>query len=106
MALQFSGLVFAFTSGVISIFSPCSYALLPGYISYYLGSRFGIVKAITGGIACTLGLLTVFTAIGALIASLLKNKSTKEIKGEVIDIKKNINSKIKEVKKIAKKNKK
>ncbi len=69
MALQLSGLVFAFTSGALSIFSPCSYALLPGYISYYLGAKFGITKAITGGLACTLGLLTVFLAIGVLASS-------------------------------------
>jgi cytochrome c-type biogenesis protein len=70
MALQLSGLAFAFTAGVFSLFSPCSYALLPGYVSYYLGANFGVVKALTGGLACTLGLITVFAAIGALASSL------------------------------------
>jgi cytochrome c-type biogenesis protein len=70
MALQLSGLAFAFTAGVFSLFSPCSYALLPGYVSYYLGAKFGVVKALTGGLACTLGLITVFAAIGALASSL------------------------------------
>jgi len=70
MALQLSGLAFAFSAGVFSLFSPCSYALLPGYVSYYLGAKFGVVKALTGGLACTLGLITVFAAIGALASSL------------------------------------
>ena len=70
MALQLSGLAFAFSAGVFSLFSPCSYALLPGYVSYYLGAKFGAVKALTGGFACTLGLITVFAAIGALASSL------------------------------------
>lgn len=70
MALQLSGLAFAFSAGVFSLFSPCSYALLPGYVSYYLGAKFGTVKALTGGLACTLGLITVFAAIGALASSL------------------------------------
>jgi len=70
MALQLSGLAFAFSAGVFSLFSPCSYALLPGYISYYLGAKFGVVKALTGGLACTLGLITVFAAIGGLASSL------------------------------------
>ena len=70
MVLQLSGLAFAFSAGVFSLFSPCSYALLPGYISYYLGAKFGVVKALTGGLACTLELITVFAAIGALASSL------------------------------------
>jgi len=70
MALQLSGLAFAFSAGVFSLFSPCSYALLPGYVSYYLGAKFGATKALTGGLACTLGLITVFAAIGTLASSL------------------------------------
>ena len=70
MTLQLSGLAFAFSAGVFTLFSPCSYALLPGYVSYYLGAKFGVVKALTGGFACTLGLITVFAAIGGLASSL------------------------------------
>ncbi|MBQ03625.1 hypothetical protein CL673_02800 [Candidatus Bathyarchaeota archaeon] len=70
MAFQLSGLVFAFSAGVFSLFSPCSYALLPGYVSYYLGAEFGVVKALTGGLACTLGLITVFAVVGGLASSL------------------------------------
>jgi len=70
MSFKLSGLAFAFTAGVLSIFSPCSYALLPGYIGYYLGGRFSVGRALQGGAACTLGLITVFTVVGSL-ASLL-----------------------------------
>ena len=70
MGLQSSDLVFAFTAGIFSIFSPCSYALLPGYVSFYLGSRFSVGRAVSGAVACTLGLITVFSAIGVLASSL------------------------------------
>lgn len=32
-------LAFAFTAGVFTFFAPCSYPLLPGYLSYYLGDH-------------------------------------------------------------------
>jgi cytochrome c-type biogenesis protein len=32
-------LAFAFTAGVFTFFAPCSYPLLPGYLSYYLGEH-------------------------------------------------------------------
>jgi cytochrome c-type biogenesis protein len=68
--LDLPGLTFAFTAGVLSIFSPCGYALLPGYVSYYLGSDLSLVRAVTGGLACTMGLITVFSAVGALASGL------------------------------------
>lgn len=70
MSLSLQGLAFAFTAGVFSIFSPCGYALLPGYMSFYLGSRSSVPRAVSGGIACTLGLMTVFSIIGGLASSL------------------------------------
>jgi cytochrome c-type biogenesis protein len=68
--LEISGIIFAFSAGIFSLLSPCSYTLIPGYISYYLGSEFSITKGLTGGMACTMGLLTVFLVIGGS-ASLL-----------------------------------
>ena len=35
--MNLSLLVFAFTAGLISFFSPCAFPMLPAYISYYLG---------------------------------------------------------------------
>jgi cytochrome c-type biogenesis protein len=70
MGLELSELVFAFTAGVLSIFSPCGYALLPGYVSYYMGSELTFRKAVVGGSVCALGLTTVFSLIGVLASSL------------------------------------
>jgi len=70
MSVDTAGIAFAFTAGLLSIFSPCGYALLPGYISYYLGSDFSVVKAVTGGLVCTLGLMTLYSLIGVLASGL------------------------------------
>jgi cytochrome c-type biogenesis protein len=68
--VEFSGIIFAFSAGMFSLLSPCSYTLLPGYISYYLGSEFSIRKGLTGGLVCTMGLLSVFLVIGGLTSLL------------------------------------
>ena len=70
MSLDLPGLAFALTAGVLSVFSPCGYALLPGYVSYSLGSRLSLARAVSGGFACTLGLVTVFTVVGGLSSGL------------------------------------
>jgi len=62
-------LAFAFSAGVFSIFSPCSFPLLPGYIAYMAGSKAsGKRAAIVGGV-CTFGFMTVFTVLGAIASS-------------------------------------
>lgn len=70
MVIQLSSLLFALSAGVFSVFSPCSYALLPGYISYYLGSDLSLERALNGGASITLGLLTVYTIIGGMASTL------------------------------------
>lgn len=70
MGLDLPGLAFAFTAGALCVFSPCGYALLPGYISYYLGSRLSRARAISGGLVCTLGLVTIFSVVGGLSSGL------------------------------------
>jgi cytochrome c-type biogenesis protein len=70
LSLDAAGLAFAFTAGLLSIFSPCGYALLPGYISYYLGSDLSIARGFYGGLTCTLGLMTVFSVVGAFASGL------------------------------------
>jgi len=55
--------------GVASFFSPCSFPLLPGYMSFYLGidkSR-SIRRALMGGAAAALGLLLVYLLIGVIV---------------------------------------
>ncbi|MEM3018157.1 MAG: hypothetical protein QXO25_04690 [Candidatus Bathyarchaeia archaeon] len=44
--------------------SPCSYQLLPGYVVYHLGSRISGGRAIKDGLACSTGLVAVFSTLG------------------------------------------
>lgn len=64
MALNLSELTIVLFAGAAALLSPCGYPMLPGYISYYVGTKAPVEKAIRGGIACTLGLLAVFSIIG------------------------------------------
>jgi cytochrome c biogenesis protein CcdA len=76
LSLDPSGLAFIFTAGVFALFSPCGFPMLPGYISYYLGTKTSLGRAIPSGIACTLGLVAIFSIIGAIattLGSLLSN---------------------------------
>ena len=55
--------------GIGSFFSPCSFPLLPGYMSYYMGlekSR-SIHKALIGGAAASLGLILVYVLLGIVV---------------------------------------
>lgn len=69
MPLDPSGLAFIFTAGALALLSPCGFPMLPGYISYYMGSKASLGKAVPSGLACTLGLLTVFSVIGIAIST-------------------------------------
>lgn len=64
------GLSFIFTAGMLALLSPCGFPMLPGYISYYLGTKASLEKAVPGGVACTLGLATVFSVIGIVVSTL------------------------------------
>lgn len=70
MSLDPSVLTIVLVAGASSLLSPCGFAMLPGYISYYMGAKSSFGKAVFGGIACTLGLLTVFFVIGVGISTL------------------------------------
>lgn len=67
----------AFAAGVIAFFSPCSYPMLPAYISYFLGKgvkdqkKPAVKSALEGvkfGGAATLGFFSVFIVMGALVS--------------------------------------
>ena len=70
VAIDMFGVALSFAAGVFSLLSPCGYALLPGYLSYYLGSNLSSRKAILGGLLCTAGLVAVFSTVGALASAL------------------------------------
>lgn len=70
-------LALAFTAGMVATVNPCGFAMLPAYLSFFLGlegadddDRAGISRALAVGGVVTLGFVTVFTLIGAVISHL------------------------------------
>lgn len=67
-------LAFAATAGMLAAFNPCGFALLPGYLTLFLGqpaSRSSVVgRAVAVGGAVTTGFVAVFGALGTAIAVL------------------------------------
>jgi cytochrome c-type biogenesis protein len=68
-----AGVAFAFVAGIVAFLSPCSFPLLPAYVSYYLGlkepsakGRAGplLKRGILGGMACAGGAISTLVAIG------------------------------------------
>ena len=61
---------FAFGVGVATFFSPCVYALLPGYVGYYVASVDGESAPLSGavgrGLAASLGAVATFVVLSAL----------------------------------------
>jgi len=70
-------LAFAFTAGMLATINPCGWAMLPSFIAYYLGVEevefqersYGrrVREGLGIGALVTLGFLTVFTLMGAVI---------------------------------------
>lgn len=80
--MDYSLILFSFTLGIITFFSPCAFPMLPGYISYYLGikSNYNLNKSkkykiimilkngIFGGIICSIGIILILAIIGISIS--------------------------------------
>ena len=64
-----AGLVVAFAGGALSIASPCSWPLIPGYLAYVSGVAVGETgrtrRVVGAGALFVLGFAIVFTALGA-----------------------------------------
>ena len=68
---------YAFTTGMLATVNPCGFAMLPAYLSYFLGIDAGdgpaatawwrVGRAIAVSLAVSLGFLSVFTVIGAIV---------------------------------------
>jgi cytochrome c biogenesis protein CcdA len=62
-------LSFAYVAGLLSMLAPCSFAMLPSYIAWYLSkeeSKESVPRAVFNGILATLGGGTVMGTIGLL----------------------------------------
>jgi cytochrome c biogenesis protein CcdA len=69
-------LAYAFTLGMVATVNPCGFAMLPAYLSYFLGlegstsQRASVVRALGVGLVVTAGFVTVFGLIGLGITQL------------------------------------
>ena len=72
MTAAFELTVFAAGVGVAAFVSPCAYALLPGYLGYYIGmtegNRPSLVAALVRGGAAAVGAVTTFVILAATTA--------------------------------------
>jgi cytochrome c biogenesis protein CcdA len=72
-------LAYAFGVGMVATFNPCGFAMLPAYVSYFLGleeardpeARGSVLRALAVGAAMTAGFLVVFGVLGILLEPLL-----------------------------------
>lgn len=68
-------LAYAFGVGMVATFNPCGFAMLPAYLSYYLGlegaehpdERASVLRALAVGVSVTVGFLVVFALIGVVL---------------------------------------
>jgi len=70
-------IAFAFTAGIFATVNPCGFAMLPAYLSYFLGiegksdtdgeARSSLIRAITTGSVVSLGFIVVFGITGTLV---------------------------------------
>ena len=72
-------LALAFTAGMVATVNPCGFAMLPAYLTFFLGleggvadedRRASVAQGLAVGAVVTLGFVAVFTTIGALISHL------------------------------------
>lgn len=70
-------LALAFSAGMVATVNPCGFAMLPAYLSYFLGlegregdARAGIGRALAVGGVVTAGFMVVFATVGAAISHL------------------------------------
>lgn len=77
--MDLTNITFAFLAGMVAFLSPCSFPLLPAYISYYLGLEETspgkcqaapvLKKGILGGIVCAVGAISALSLIGMGISA-------------------------------------
>jgi len=73
----------ALSAGFISAFNPCGFAMMPAYLSYFLGIEGdkrlhpaqSILRGLRVGLTLCAGFMTVFAAIGALASTVLSRSA-------------------------------
>lgn len=75
MRLDLGLLTFSFSAGVAAFFNPCGFALLPSYVSYYLGTGqatpswwVGLSRGLRLGLVVSAGFLVVFAVLGVVLS--------------------------------------
>ena len=74
-------LALPFSLGIVAAFNPCGFAMLPVYVSFFLGSESeddanvgrNIIRALKVGGVLTIGFIAVFGTFGVLLTTLLEN---------------------------------
>ena len=69
-------IAFAFTAGMVATVNPCGFAMLPAYLSYFLGlegrdeaaATVSLVRALVVGAVVSAGFLVLFGVAGALFS--------------------------------------
>ncbi|MBI4280126.1 MAG: cytochrome c biogenesis protein CcdA [Armatimonadetes bacterium] len=67
----------AFSAGMIATLNPCGFAMLPAYVSYYLGREDvpqpspanGLLRGLAGGLVMTTGVLCALGLVGLVISA-------------------------------------
>lgn len=74
-------LAFPLSAGLVAAFNPCGFAMLPAYVSYFLGLESddetnmakNVMRGLVVGLTMTLGFLFVFGVIGILTSTIVSN---------------------------------
>jgi cytochrome c biogenesis protein CcdA len=76
-------LAWAFTAGLVATVNPCGFAMLPAYLSYFVGRdddgapaadrHSAVGRALATGVVVSLGFLLVFSAVGGLVSAGLRS---------------------------------
>lgn len=72
-------LAFPLSAGLVAAFNPCGFAMLPAYVSYFLGLESedetnmakNVIRALAVGLTMTLGFMVVFGTVGILTSTIL-----------------------------------
>jgi cytochrome c-type biogenesis protein len=79
MSLDWGLVSFALSAGFIAAFNPCGFAMLPAYLSYFLGlesedetdTGHNIMRAMTVGLTLTAGFVLFFAVIGIITQTVI-----------------------------------